>query len=173
MTPSPDTPDEPYDFLASFQRACEETGQGNYAYLFDYYFSHHYVFKGPTYLLLGEEDPDDSEAWFIYWAETRPHLPPTDMVRLFFSLVPYPKPRIAWCRYIKGRPTKRYFLTERLLRLSSGPHNVLWPLQNPADHGRSTGTASCSSSGCSLVGYSADPVRGFSVDSTPPPRALP
>ena len=116
MTHSPDTP---HDFLTSFERACTKAGL-NHAIIFDYYFEREYVFKGPDYLLLGGPMPGNDEAWHVFWAETtRPGRAKLDQIAHFLTLMPYPRKYVAWSRMARGRMETRYFLTERLLRLTA------------------------------------------------------
>jgi hypothetical protein len=115
-TPSPKF----YDFLDSFRIACEKLGL-NHAIIFDYYFEQQYVFKGPDYLMLAGEEPGNDEAWHVFWAEVDPakREPTMQSVRRFLRLMPYKRKWVCWHRLKNGSHTKRYYLTDRVLRLTS------------------------------------------------------
>lgn len=106
-----------HDFLASFLESCKKVDLDGTAW-FDFHFTYGYVFKGPQYLLLGGPgemygQPDD--CWVVWWAEsTCRYL----AIRKFLHLMPHHRPRIAWCRYLKGRREVKFFSTDRLLRLT-------------------------------------------------------
>ena len=111
---------EEHDFLASFQRACTAVGI-DYRLVFDSYFVRGYVFKGPDYLMLGSPDPTRSDTWHVQWAEFHPHPGRMVAVARLVRLMPYPLKYVGWSRDLRlpeGKP--RYYLTERVLRLTAG-----------------------------------------------------
>lgn len=116
ITSRADAPPE-YDFLESAERVHTVAGF-DFQVVFDYYFRHQWVFKGPGYLLLGGHDPKDPDAWLVWWAEARSKKETWQAVRLFLRLMPYKKARIGWARPLKGRPEVKYYSTDRLLRLT-------------------------------------------------------
>jgi hypothetical protein len=121
-TPPADLPVD-YDLLVNAERVHAVAGY-DFPSIFDYYFKHQWVFKGPGYLLMGGHDPQDPDAWLVWWAEavsTHPKYHKIDTlaaVRLFLRLMPYRKPRVAWARPLNGRTAVKYYSTERLLRLT-------------------------------------------------------
>ncbi len=112
-------PPEPHDFLLSYRQACEKAGL-NYTILFDYYFTHEYVFKGPDYLLMGGPDPQRGDAWHVHWAETtKPNRALPETIAHFLSLMPYERPYVSWSRALRGDMRTRYYLTKRLRALTA------------------------------------------------------
>ena len=115
-TPPADLPVD-YDLLISAEKQHAIAGY-DFPTIFDYYFKHQWVFKGPGYLLMGGHDPQDPDAWLVWWAEAQSKKETLNAIRLFLRLMPYRKPRVAWARPLKGRPEVKYYSTERLLRLT-------------------------------------------------------
>lgn len=107
------------DLFASAAKAHAEHGldfQGHLAH----YCQSGYVFKGPDFFLMGREDPEDPDAWLIWWAECYPTRRPSDMVALFIRFMPHYRKRIAWVRMLKGKTELKYYSTDRLLRIKQG-----------------------------------------------------
>ena len=115
-TPPADLPVD-YDLLVNAERVHAVAGY-DFPSIFDYYFKHQWVFKGPGYLLMGGHDPADQDAWLVWWAEAQSKKETWNAIRLFLRMMPYRKPRIAWARPLKGRTAVKYYSTERLLRLT-------------------------------------------------------
>ena len=117
----------PFDFLESFRVAHEKMGW-DHAVHFDHWFTNGYLFKGPTYLMMGGDDPTGrTDAWFVWWAEAHPitrsdqHMELT-LIRHFLRLMPYPRPYVCFGRGLRGRHSLRYYSTERLMRLTGISH---------------------------------------------------
>lgn len=110
-----------FDFVLSAETA--HTGAGlDFPEIFDNFFQKHYVVKTPEFFLMAGEDPNRSDAWFVWWAELHPFLAKSrqakarmHMLRRFLSCVPYHKPYIGWARMLKGRSEVKYYSTSRLV----------------------------------------------------------
>ncbi len=111
---------KPYDYLASFSRACKDTPY-DFAQSFDWHFTHGYVFKGPNYLMLASADPNRPDAWLVFWAEVRPAKRTREHIAMLLSHMPHFRPYVGWARYFKGRPHVKYYSTSRLLALTKSP----------------------------------------------------
>lgn len=116
-TPSPDAP---HDFLASFKASCDLL-ELDYAVIFDHYFERQYVFKTPELMMLAGPEMGNDEAWHVFWAEVDPRLRENTLhsIGRFVRLMPYKRKWLCWHRLKRGRHTKRYYLTDRVLSLTS------------------------------------------------------
>lgn len=116
---APELPEE-YDFLASFQRACEKRGL-DFRPIFDTYFVKGYILKGPEYLMLGSPHNTRPDTWHVMWAEFHPWPGRMVAVGRLVRMMPYPLKYVGWSRALRDGPVKtRYYLTERVLRLTAG-----------------------------------------------------
>lgn len=103
----------------SLLESCEAAHRAHgydFPRVFDDFFTNHYVFKGPDYLLLGRADPDDPDAWLVWWAECRPARSRAEMLRLFLRHMPHYRERVGWWRPLKNTCGFKYYSTRRLLR---------------------------------------------------------
>jgi hypothetical protein len=87
------------------------------------YMEHAYIYKGPTYLILGkpvrkddgEPEPQwnvsNPDAWFVHTAVGIEH------VSDFFNFMPYELPFVGWKRRVKGQGIKWYDLNRLKRRI--------------------------------------------------------
>lgn len=113
------TPPVEFCFLKSAHEAHIAAGY-DFPRLFDYYFTSGYVFKTPAYFMMAGPDATRDDAWTVWWAEAHPLHRGEDlsMIRQLLKCVPYHRPFIGWARARKGNRTVKYWLTDRLVRLS-------------------------------------------------------
>jgi len=103
------------DLLGECEAAHRAAGY-NFAQVFDDFFTNHYVFKGPDYLLMGRADPNDHDAWLVWWASSSTPRSGPEMLRLFLHHMPHYRERVGWWRPLKNRQPFKYYSTRRLLR---------------------------------------------------------
>lgn len=112
-TPLPTT-SSTLDLLAEAEAIHEAAGM-QFSAAFDYFFTYGYVFKSPTYFMMGEEatHPEYGPLWLIWYAGYRGNAGLLE----FFRLMPYPLPYIAFSRAFSKDPAKlRVYDTEKLRR---------------------------------------------------------
>lgn len=90
----------------------------DFSLYFNYFFTYGYVFKGPEYLIMGEEAFSDTYGphWYFWYMAYRG----SEGLHTLFNLLPYELPYIAFQRSLRNKRGIQFYELAKVRRIING-----------------------------------------------------